>query len=167
MGWLTQGRSPLNAIRRVGRAALSLSAIVLSLGMLILLGSALVAGGWWEVREPLASDAMAITIAGLVMMEVTGTFEVVVEPVGRLRLLAVPPIAVVVFVWWAIAVAGAGPVTGTPPAPGQPYVPPTYDLITILHNRQDYLVLLTLATVAIPAPLIGLLPQRMVAVSGR
>ena len=107
--------------------------------------AAFVAGDWWLARQPRIGVGLTLLVIGLAMTAVFALLLDAVEPVGWLRLLAVPP-ALVVGSFWAFMLVVGLPTTG----PGGP----ERDIGTMLYSLPEGLVILLLATLLIGLPLV-------------
>ncbi len=131
-------------IRRIGRAALAIGLLTLLAGALVAGGSALIAGDWWLAREPWIDIGLTLLVVGLALTAAFGAVLDIIEPVGWLRLLAVPP-AIVVGLLWAECLLIGLPTTG--------FGGPERDVRTILYSVPDMLVIVLAATLLICLPL--------------
>lgn len=132
-------------LRSIGRGGLAIGLLALLAGALFAGGSALIAGGWWLAREPWIGIGLTLLVLG---MAVTAVFALVldaVEPIGRLRLLAVPPALVVAF-FWAIWLVIGMPTTG--------FGGPERDIRTIIYSAPETLVVVLAVTLLIALPLV-------------
>lgn len=132
-------------MRTVERAGLALGLVALALGLAFAAGSAIVAGDWWLARQPWIGIGLNLIVAGLVA---TGTFALVldaVEPVGRLRLLAVPP-ALLVGGMWAFYLIFGLPTSG--------HGGPDRDIRAIIYSVPSTLVLFIVLTLLLALPLL-------------
>ncbi|MGZ8527768.1 MAG: hypothetical protein ACXWWR_03155 [Candidatus Limnocylindrales bacterium] len=135
----------MRQLRLTGRLGLFGGLVSLALGVLLAVGSALIAGDWWLAREPWMGFGLTLLVIGLAATAVFGLLLDAVEPLGWLRLLALPPAIVVAFLWSIWLVFGV-PTTG--PGPG-----PERDIRTILYSLPEMLVVVSIATLLIPLPL--------------
>ncbi len=135
----------MRSLRAIGRGGLAVGLLALLAGALFAGGSALIAGDWWLAREPWIGIGLTLLVVG---MAVTAVFALVldtVEPVGWLRLLAVPP-ALIVAYFWAIWLVFGLPTTG--------FGGPERDIRTIVYSVPETLVLVLTATLLIGLPLV-------------
>src|ERR1700686_614725 len=95
----------------IGRWGLAIGLLALLAGAVLAGGSALIAGDWWLARQPWIGVGLTLLVVGLAMTAVFGIVLDLVEPVGRLRLLAVP-LALVVGFFWAMWLVIGLPTTG-------------------------------------------------------
>ena len=116
--------------------------------MLLAGGAALAAGDWWLARQPWIELGLNLLVVGLAMTAIVGFVSVIVEPVGWLRLLAVPPAAIAALGWFFLLVVGP-PTRGVPAA--QPSRP---DPAAILYSLPDLLIVAIIVTLLIPLPLL-------------
>ena len=133
------------SLRTVGRGGLAIGLLALLAGALLAGGSALIAGDWWLARQPWIGIGLTLLVVGLVMTAVFALVLDAVEPVGRLRLLAVPPALIVGF-FWAIWLVFGLPTTG--------FGGPERDIRTIIYSVPETLVLVLTATLLIGLPLV-------------
>ena len=115
------------------------------LGTLLVVGAALIAGSWWQARQPWIGLCLDLLVLGLALTAVFGFLSVVVEPIGWLRLLAVPPALLVGLLWWAALVFGL-PTTGRGGT--------VHDVATILYTLPEVIVIASAATLLILLPLL-------------
>jgi hypothetical protein len=133
-----------SALRSIGRIGLGAGVVALLVGALAVGGSALAAGDWWLARQPWIGIGLTLTVIGLALTAVFAVVLVAVEPVGWLRLLAVPP-ALLVALLWALWLLVGLPTTGGGPE---------RDIGTMLYSLPEMLVLATVATLLIASPLV-------------
>jgi hypothetical protein len=133
------------SLRAIGRAGLALGLLVLLAGVVAAVGSALMAGDWWLARQPWIGIGLTLLVAGLALTATFGLLLDVIEPVGWLRLLAVPPTLIVGLLWAYWLVVGL-PTTG----PGGP----ERDIRTMLYSLPEMLVIALIATLLIALPLV-------------
>jgi hypothetical protein len=88
------------SLRSIGRTGLAAGLFALAGGIVAAGVAALAAGDWWLARQPWIGVGLTLLVVGLAMTAVFALLLDAVEPVGRLRLLAVPP-ALVVGSFWA------------------------------------------------------------------
>jgi hypothetical protein len=134
----------MRGLRSIARSGLVIGILVLLAGGAATGGSALVAGDWWLARQPWIGIGLTLLVVGLAM---TGAFALVldaIEPIGWLRLLAVPPTLVVGSLWAFWIVVGM-PTTGGGPE---------WDIRTMLYSLPEMLVLALVATLLIGLPLV-------------
>lgn len=135
----------MGAMPTVGRAGLALGLSALALGLAFAGGSALIAGDWWLAREPWIGIGLNLIVVGLAA---TGVFALIldaVEPIGWLRLLAVPPALSVAAMWvfyltFGLATTGFGG--------------PEHDIRTIIYSVPTTLVLFIALTLLTALPLL-------------
>lgn len=128
-------------MRQVVWAGLAAAAVLGSIGLLLALGSALVAGDWDLAPMPWIGLGMTLIVAGLTSGAIFGVLLVIVEPIGWWRLLAIPPALLVGAFWLYVLVFGL-PTSGAT----------EFDVATILYSVPQWLAILTAATVALPLP---------------
>lgn len=133
-------------VRTIGRIGLIGGVTALSVGALLAGGSAFLAGDWWLAGEPWIGLGMTLLVVGLAATAVFALLLDAVEPLGWLRLLAVPPVLFVAFMWSIWLLLGL-PTTG--PGPG-----PERDIRTILYSLPETLLVVMIATLLIALPLI-------------
>jgi hypothetical protein len=136
----------MSALRSIGRIGLGAGLIALLVGALAVGGSALAAGDWWLAQQPWIGIGLTLTVVGLALTAVFAVVLVAVEPVGWLRLLAVPPALLVALLWGFWLVVGL-PSTGRGTGPER-------DIGTMLYSLPEMLVLAIVATLLIASPLV-------------
>jgi hypothetical protein len=129
--------------RSIGWIGLGAGLIALLVGGIAVGGSALAAGDWWLAREPWIGIGLALVVVGLALTAVFAVVLVAVEPVGWLRLLAVPPALFVALLWGSVLLVGV-PTNGGPDR----------DIATILYSLPELLVITVVATLLIASPLL-------------
>ena len=132
------------SLRSVGRIGLAAGLLALVGGILGVGVAAVAAGDWWLARQPWIGIGLTLLVVGLAMTAVFALLLDAVEPVGWLRVLAVPP-ALVVGSFWAFMLLVGLPTTG----PGGP----ERDVATMLYSLPEMLVVLLVATLFIGLPL--------------
>jgi hypothetical protein len=132
-------------MRTVERAGLALGLVALALGLAFAAGSAFVAGDWWLARQPWIGIGLNLIVVGLVASGVFAVVLDVVEPLGWLRLLAVPP-ALLVGAMWAFYLIFGLPTTG--------HGGPDRDITTILYSVPSTLILFIVLTLLLALPLL-------------
>ncbi len=135
----------MESLRSIGRGGLGIGLLALLAGALLAGGSALIAGDWWLAREPWIGIGLTLLVVGMAMTAVFALVLDAVEPVGRLRLLAVPPALIAGF-FWAIWLLIGLPTTG--------FGGPERDIRTIIYSVPETLVLVLTATLLIGLPLV-------------
>lgn len=133
------------SLRSVGRGGLAAGLLSL-VGGIIGVGVAAVAGDWWLARQPWINIGLTLLVVGLAMTAVFALLLDAVEPVGWLRILAVPP-ALVVGSFWAFMLVIGLPTTGPPGGPER-------DVRTMLYSLPEVLTILLVATLFIGLPLV-------------
>jgi hypothetical protein len=136
----------MRGLRSIARGGLVIGLLALLAGGAATGGSAVIAGDWWLARQPWIGIGLSLLVAGLAL---TGAFALLldaIEPVGWLRLMAVPP-ALLVGAMWAFWALFGMPTTG--PGSG-----PERDVGTILYSSPEMLVLVLVATLLIASPLV-------------
>lgn len=131
-------------LRVLGRVVLGLGLLLAGAGIALTAGAAIVAGDWFLAREPWVGIGMTLLVIGLAIIGLVGLLLDVIEPIGRVRLLAVPAAALAVVAWFTSSFAGLG---------GACCDQPDRDIRTLLYSQPQQLVLLILATNAILLPL--------------
>jgi hypothetical protein len=131
--------------RSIGRMGLGVGLVALVGGTVAVGVAAFIAGDWWLAREPLIGVGMTLLVLGLAVTAIFALLLDALEPIGWLRLLAVPP-ALVVGAFWAFMIVVGLPTTG----PGGPERDPR----TALYSLPGSLVNLLVATLLIGLPLI-------------
>ena len=133
-------------LRPIGRVGFVCGLLALAVGGLLAGASAVVAGDWWLARQPWIGSGMTLLVIGLGMTATFGVLLDVTEPVGWMRLLAVPP-AVAIGLFWSYCLVVGLATTG--PGPG-----PERDVRTILYSLPEVLVVVVCATLLIALPLV-------------
>ena len=135
----------MGGVRTAGRVGLALGLAALALGIGFAGGSALVAGDWWLAREPWIGIGLNLIVIGLAASGVFALVLDVVEPLGWLRLIAVPP-ALLLAGMWALYLVFGMPTTGLAPGPER-------DIRTIIYSVPMALVWFVALTLLVAAPL--------------
>lgn len=136
----------MNHVRWVMRTGLLISLAALTTGLLMVVGAAALAGGWYQARQPLIGLGLDLLTGGLAATALFGALRVVVEPVGWLRLLALPALLVVGLLWAVWLVVGLPTTARCSPCP----IP---SVGTILYSVPEMIPLVLLATLLIPIPI--------------
>ena len=131
-------------LRVLARVTLGLGLLLLAVGVVLTGGSAIVAGDWWLARQPWIGVGLTSLVVGLAGIGVIGLLLNVIEPIGRVRILAIPPALLVVLVWL---------VTYMAPLSGACCAQPERDIATLLYSSPQALGLLIIGTLAILLPL--------------
>jgi hypothetical protein len=134
-------------VRSIGRIGLTVGLLALVAGSISVGVAAIAAGDWWLARQPWIGVGLALLVFGSAMTAVSALLLDVVEPVGWLRFLAVPP-ALVVGSFWAFMLVVGLPTTG--PAGGS-----ERDVATMLYSLPEPLLVLLVATLLIGLPLVA------------
>lgn len=145
------------SLRLIGRTGLAAGILALVGGIIGVGVAAIVAGDWWLARQPWIGVGLTLLVVGLAMTAVFALLLDAVEPVGWLRLLAVPP-ALVVGSFWAFMLVVGLPTTG----PGGP----EHDVGTMLYSGPEMLLILLGATLLISLPLVVARIRRSRAIGG-
>lgn len=145
------------SLRSIGRTGLAAGILALVGGIIGVGVAAIVAGDWWLARQPWIGVGLTLLVVGLAMTAVFALLLDAVEPVGWLRLLAVPP-ALVVGSFWAFMLVLGLPTTG----PGGP----EHDVGTMLYSLPEMLLILLVATLLISLPLVVARTRRSRAIDG-
>jgi len=151
------GRCQVVSLRSIGRTGLAAGILALVGGIIGVGVAAIVAGDWWLARQPWIGVGLTLLVVGLAMTAVFALLLDAVEPVGWLRLLAVPP-ALVVGSFWAFMLVVGLPTTG----PGGP----EHDVGTMLYSLPEMLLILLVATLLISLPLVVARTRRSRAIDG-
>ena len=130
--------------RSIGRIGLGAGLIALLVGVIAVGGSALAAGDWWLARQPWIGIGLTLIVISLALTAVFAVVLVAIEPLGWLRLLAVPPALLVALLWGFWLLVGL-PTTGGGPE---------RDIGTMLYSLPEMLVLAIVATLLIASPLL-------------
>ena len=131
-------------LRAIGHAGLAIGLLALLAGVVAAGGSALAAGDWWLARQPWIGFGLALGVVGLAL---TGLFAILldaIEPIGWLRLLALPPAVIVALLWAFLIVVGL-PTTGGGPE---------RDIPTMFYSLPEMLIATLVATLLIALPLV-------------
>ena len=131
-------------LRAIGHAGLAIGLLALLAGIVAAGGSALAAGDWWLARQPWIGFGLALVVVGLAL---TGLFAILldaIEPIGWLRLLALPPAVIVALLWAFLIVVGL-PTTGGGPE---------RDIPTMFYSLPEMLIATLVATLLIALPLV-------------
>lgn len=131
-------------LRVIARVTLGLGLLLLAVGVVLTGGSAIVAGDWWLARQPWIGIGLTSLVVGLAVIGVVGLLLNVIEPIGRVRILAIPPALLVLLVWL---------VTYFIPISGACCDQPERDIATGLYSMPQALALLIVGTLAILLPL--------------
>lgn len=134
------------SLRSIGRAGLAAGLLALVGGIIGVGVAAIVAGDWWLARQPWIGLGLTLLVVGLAMTAVAALLLDAVEPLGWLRILAVPP-ALVVGSFWAFMFVVGLPTTGPPGGPER-------DVGTMLYSLPEALLILLVATLLIGLPLV-------------
>lgn len=129
-------------LRRIGWSGLAIGLFALAVGMLLAGGSAVVAGDWWLAPMPWIDLGMRSLVIGMVVTSAFAMLLVVIEPIGWLRLLALPPALFLTVMWWFLSAIGF-PFQGEPP-----------DVVTAFYSLPNLLVLAVVATLLVALPLL-------------
>ena len=135
----------MKRMRWIGRFGLAIGLMALAAGGLMAAAAALMAGDWWLAQQPLIGLGLDLLVLGLALTAAFGVLSVVIEPIGWLRLLALPPALVVGVLWWAALVSGL-PTTGRGGS--------VHDIATILYTIPYLIVVASVATLLILMPLL-------------
>jgi hypothetical protein len=131
-------------LRAIGHAGLAVGLLALVAGVVAAGGSALVAGDWWLARQPWIGIGLALVVVGLAMTGLIAILLDAIEPIGRLRLLALPP-ALIVALMWAFLILVGLPTTGGGPE---------RDIPTMFYSLPVMLIAAVVATLLIALPLV-------------
>lgn len=132
-------------LRSIGRLGLGVGLVAVVGGMVAVGVAAVVAGDWWLARQPMVGVGLTLLVVGLAVTAIFALLLDAIEPIGWLRLLAVPP-GLVVGAFWAFMIVVGLPTTG----PGGPERDPR----TMLYSLPGSLVILLVATLLIGLPLL-------------
>lgn len=135
----------MERIRWIGRVGLGVSLVALAVGSLMVAAAAIIAGDWWLARQPWIGLGLDLLVLGLALTAVFGLMVVMVERVGWLRLLAVPPALLVGLLWWGVWVFGL-PTTGRGGS--------VHDVATILYTLPYAIVIALVVTLSVLSPLL-------------
>lgn len=129
-------------LRRIGWIGLAIGLFVLGVGVLLAGGSAVVAGDWWLAPMPWIGLGMNSLVIAMAVTSVFAILLVVIEPIGRLRLLTLPPALFLIVMWWVLSAIGF-PFQEEPPG-----------MVTALYSLPNLLVLAVVATLLVALPLL-------------
>jgi hypothetical protein len=73
--------------------------------------AALLAGSWYSAQEPWVGVGMTLIVSGLALAGPSALLLDTLEPLGWVRVVAIPPSIVLAFFWWFYLALGL-PVTG-------------------------------------------------------
>lgn len=132
-------------IRILARIILGLGLLLLGVGIALAAGSAILAGDWWLAREPWIGIGLTFLVAGLAIIGMMGLLLDFVEPIGRVRVLAIPGVLLTIGTWFVAYTVGVSRACC-----GQP----DRDIRTLLYSQPEVLALLIAATLAILLPLV-------------
>jgi hypothetical protein len=135
----------LERVRWISRVGLWAGLMTLAVGGLMVVAAAVIAGDWYLARQPWIGIGLDLLVLGLALTGAFGVLSVVVERVGWLRLLALPPALFVGLLWWSALVFGL-PTTGRGGS--------VHDVGTILYTLPYAMVIVSLATLLITLPLL-------------
>lgn len=121
---------------------MALGLVALGVGMLLAGGSAIVAGDWWLAPMPWIGLGMNSLVIGMAVTSVFAILLVVIEPIGWLRLLTLPPALFLTVMWWFLSAIGF-PFQEEPP-----------DVVTAFYSLPNLLVLAVVATLLVALPLL-------------
>lgn len=144
----------LGRLRWIGRLGLAFGIVTLGLGLVFTGGSAVIVGDWWLAPEPWIGTGLRLLTVGMAATGVFALVLVLVEPLGWLRLVAVPPAAIAVLGWFFLLAVGPL-VFGWA---GAPRAKP--DVTTILYTLPEVLVVLLVATLLTATPLLAARARR-------
>jgi len=136
----------MHFLRPISWIGLGCGLAALASGSLLAVGSALAAGDWWLAREPWIGWGLALITVGLALTTTFGIVLDLIEPVGWWRLVALPAGVFVALIWVFWIMVGM-PTTG-PGSGGES------DVATILYSAPDVLLIVLVATLLIPLPLL-------------
>ncbi len=131
-------------LRVLARVLLGLGLLLAGVGIALTAGAAIVAGDWFLAREPWIGIGLTLLVIGLAIIGAIGLMFDLIEPIGRVRLLAIPAAALAVVAWILSYLAGLS---------GACCDQPDRDIRTLLYSQPQLLVLLIVATLAILLPL--------------
>ena len=131
----------MRQVRRIAWAGLAISAAATAIGLAFAIGSAVAAGDWDLAPMPWIGIGLRLIVAGLVGGACFGVLLDVVEPIGRWRILAVPPGLLVGGFWAFVLIFGLPTSGGT-----------DFDVPTILYTLPATMAVLVIATVALALP---------------
>ncbi len=132
-------------LRKMGGVGLIGGLAALVVGFVFAGGSAVVAGDWWLAREPWIGIGLNLIVIGLGATAVFAVILDVFEPLGWLRLIALPPALLLAGVWAIYLIIGV-PSTGFGGA--------EHDPRTIIYSAPTSLVLLVVLTLLVALPLL-------------
>ena len=134
------------SLARLARVAAIVAIGVLAVGLLMLAVGAVIAGDLYAIRQPWSGLGIDLAVVGAAATAITLAARVLLEPLGRSRLLGVPPAAVTALLWGLLIFLGLGS--------GGACCGPNYPGIgTELYSAPLYAGLLIAATLLIGLPL--------------
>ncbi len=131
----------MRQVRRIAWAGLVVSAAATAIGLVFAIGSAVAAGDWDLAPMPWIGIGLRLIVVGLALGACFGVLLDVIEPIGRWRLLALPP-ALLVGAFWAFVLIVGLPTSGGPDS----------DVPTILYTLPAWMAMLVIATVTLALP---------------
>ncbi len=131
-------------LRVLGRVVLGLGLLLLGVGGALCVGSAVVAGDRWLAGQPWIGIGLTALVLGLGIVGIVGLILDVIEPIGRVRIFAIPPALIAGFLWLTTYIA---------PASGACCEQPERDIRTMLYSMPEALIALTIATLGVLIPL--------------
>jgi hypothetical protein len=139
--------------RRLARVGLAVALGVLGLGLVLVLGSAALAGDWYLASQPFIGLGLHLVVIGLALTAVFATLLVIVEPIGWLRVLALPAV-VIVGGMWTLRLAGWTPLILGAAGRQRPTPDLLGDTATLLYSIPALMFLAIVATLLITTPLV-------------
>ena len=134
-------------IRRLVRLCAIASLVALGVGLATMAVATVVYGDWWLIRRPWGDVGMGLIAIGIGGSLLGLGVAAVIEPVGWLRLLALPGILVGACVWWFLAFVGL-------PAGGACCEQPVPNLVTALYSAPQSILILLAAVAVTALPLV-------------
>lgn len=125
---------------------------VLGLGLALVVGSAAAAGDWYLARQPFIGLGLDLIVIGLAATAIMATVRVVVEPIGWLRLLALPAV-VIVAAMWTLRLSGWTGLISLVPGATRPAPDLLEDTAALLYSIPAVMLVAVTATLLIATPL--------------
>jgi hypothetical protein len=128
-------------IVRIGWIGLAISAMAGAIGLAFVVGSAIAAGDWDLAPQPWIGIGLTLLVPGLAATAGFALLLDVVLPLGRWRVVALPPALLVGGFWVSVLIFGLPTTGGT-----------DFDVATILYTLPMAMAALVIATIALALP---------------
>lgn len=140
----------MSALRRLAWPGLGAAVGVVAIGLSLAMGSAAVAGDWYQAPTPWIGIGLWLIVVGLVAMAVLATLLDLLEPSGWWRVVAVLPALLLAAYWGsALVLTFLGDVPGGGVGDGSAA---TTDPATLFYDAPTGMALVIVATLALAAP---------------